>query len=379
MKFHPSCHKLHKVYNADKEIVNCPGRFEIFTIKDSSGGETSAGMTEDTQQGGSSMEKKLDWLVDKINLIEHIVKEETANLRQEIEEMKKMLDFKKTTTKEMQKIVNASGERGEIKKSYSEVMKGSPTESVLVIKPKDKEENKSSEDTKKDVKKIDVSKLGVGITKMKKVRGGTIVVGCENKAQADKLKDEVVKDLGQKYDVQAPKKRKPKVKIFNIDNEDCEDERIFWEKVEEQNGIQKNTIDGKIIRKVTKANFKKTVVIAEVNIATREKLLQMEKLKIGWNICKVIDYIGIIRCYKCCGFYHFAKDCTKKEVCGNCADQHATKDCKSNLMKCVNCEDKAKNFKIKNLKSDHSAYDSSCPCLKKEIEKQQEKIQYEDI
>lgn len=52
-------------------------------------------------------------------------------------------------------------------------------------------------------------------------------------------------------------------------------------------------------------------------------------MKIGWKICKVQEYIGILRCYKCCGFYHFAKDCNKKEMCGNCAGQHTTKECRS--------------------------------------------------
>lgn len=97
-------------------------------------------------------------------------------------------------------------------------------------------------------------------------------------------------------------------------------------------------------------------------------------MKRGWKICKVQEYIGILRCYKCCGYYHFAKDCNKKETCGKCAGQHATKECISQEKKCVNCEDKIKNFKIKNLKADHSVYDNNCPCYKREIEKQKSKI-----
>lgn len=398
-EFHPSCHKLHKVYNADNELINCNGKYEVFTIRDIKSGESSSAMkrtlsmTEESQQGGSGMEKKIDWLVYKIkddmvskkeikNMIIEIVKYETENLKKEMEEMKRMIvKFNTVMKDELQKMVNTSTNMvgGEVKKSYNEVTKGNQTESVLVIKPKDGEENKASEDTKRDVRKIDIAKLGVGITRMKKVKGGAVIVGCENRVQAEKLKQEVVKDLGKKYEIQVPKKRKPKVKIFDVDNEDCENEKIFWETIEEQNEMQKNTLEGKIIRKVTKANFKKTVVIAEVNTETRQKFMQMEKLKIGWNICKVQDYIGIIRCYKCCGYYHFAKDCTKKEVCGNCANQHATKECNNVIKKCVNCEEKIKSYKVRNLKSDHSAYDSNCPCLKKEIEKQREKIQCNNI
>lgn len=396
-EFHPSCHKLHKVYNVTNELINCPGKWEIFTIKVNNSGETSSAKertmshTEENQEGGSSMETKIDWLVRKIrdemvnkneikSMIKDIVKDETDNLKKELEEMKKMIgNLNKAIKDELQKGLSTNMEIGEVKMNYSGAVKGNQKESVLVIKPKDGEENKSSEDTKRDVRKIDITKLGVGITKMKKVTRGAIVVGCENRIQAEKLKQEVVKDLGKKYEIQVPKKRKPKIKIFDIDNEDCENEQSFWEKIEEQNGMQRNTIEGKIIRKVTKANIKKTVVIAEVNTMIREKFLQLERLKIGWNMCRVQDYVGILRCYKCCGYYHFAKDCLKKETCGNCASQHATKECKSEIKKCVNCEEKIKSYKIKNLKSDHSAYDSNCPCLKKEVEKQREKIQCNNI
>lgn len=114
-----------------------------------------------------------------------------------------------------------------------------------------------------------------------------------------------------------------------------------------------------------------TVIITEVNAETREKLLEIGKVKIGWKICK--DYIRILRCFKCCGYYHFAKDCIKNETCGNCAGQHLTKECRNQEKKCVNC-DKIKNFKIKNLNANHLAYDSNCSYYKKKLEKQKSKI-----
>lgn len=60
-----------------------------------------------------------------------------------------------------------------------------------------------------DIKsKIDISKLGVGITKLRKVTRGAVVVGCESKLQAVKLKEKMAKDLGEKYIVPEPKIRK---------------------------------------------------------------------------------------------------------------------------------------------------------------------------
>lgn len=184
----------------------------------------------------------------------------------------------------------------------------------------------------------------------------------------------VGKDLGEKYIIQTPRKKKLKIRIFDVDKEDSENEQDFWGKIDEQNGFRKDNTSGKIIHKSTNEKTKKTTIIAEVNDEMREKLLELGKVKIGWKICKVQDYIGILRRYKCCGYHHFAKNCNKKETCGNSAGQHATKECRSQEKKCVNCEDKIKNFKIKNLKSNHSAYDNNCPCYKREIEKQKSKI-----
>jgi len=139
----------------------------------------------------------------------------------------------------------------------------SKEQEAVIIKPKG-ENAGSSEVTKKDIKnKIDVSILGVGITKMKKVTRGAVVVGCENKTQVEKLKEKVAKDLGEKYVIQAPMKRKLKIRIFDVDKEDNEDEQEFWERIEEQNGFRKDSVHGKILHKSRKEGFQQTTIIVE--------------------------------------------------------------------------------------------------------------------
>ena len=48
--FHPSCIKLHKVYNKDNEIVPCTGKTETFVLKSSA--------SENSGASGSSRERK---------------------------------------------------------------------------------------------------------------------------------------------------------------------------------------------------------------------------------------------------------------------------------------------------------------------------------
>lgn len=167
--------------------------------------------------------------------ISEAIKEEMDRVRQELQrcttsELESIVG--EVIKKEMQKIKNLvlilSSESGTVKgRSYSGAVK-KEQKSVIIVKPREEEENNSSEDTKKDIKsKIDISKLGVEITKMRKVTRGAVVVGCENKTQADKLKEEVMKDLGGKYIIQAPLKKKLKIKILDVDKEDSDNERDF--------------------------------------------------------------------------------------------------------------------------------------------------------
>jgi hypothetical protein len=52
----------------------------------------------------------------------------------------------------------------------------------------------------------------------------------------------------------------------------------------------------------------------EVSAQTR-KLLLHKKVKLGWQIYKIEDYVVATRCYKCSRFDHRARDCRGEETC----------------------------------------------------------------
>lgn len=91
-----------------------------------------------------------------------------------------------TIVKEMQSMKNvmpmSNTESGVVKrKSYSEAVKNE-RESVIIIKQREEEEENSRR-LQKEISKIkfDISKLVVGITQMRKVIRGAVMVRCENK------------------------------------------------------------------------------------------------------------------------------------------------------------------------------------------------------
>jgi len=176
------------------------------------------------------------------------MKEEMIKMRQDVnktiaETVEKIkLDVISTIRKEMcslRQTLPTTGTRSHEagkKRSYSEAVE-TRKESVIIVKPKEKSDACSSDQTKRDIKNsINVAKLGVGITTMQKVTKGAVVIGCENRDQAEVLRDRVANDMSDRYIIQAPKMRKLKVKIFYVDKEDCEKDQEFWRRIEEQNG-----------------------------------------------------------------------------------------------------------------------------------------------
>ena len=64
-----------------------------------------------------------------------------------------------------------------------------------------------------------------------------------------------------------------------------------------------------------------------------------------------------IRCLKCQGWNHFARDCvTEKDICGNCAGPHRTSSCRVNERSCVSCK-----------ANDHASWSRACPTFVKKI------------
>jgi hypothetical protein len=110
--------------------------------------------------------------------------------------------------------------------------------------------------------------------------------------------------------------------------------------------------------------------VVEVCAETRKTLLK-KKIRIGWQICRIADYITATRCFKCSKFNHRTQDCRGEVTCPLCAGHHILKECKgdSTTFKCTNCENYNKHNPTKNISVAHSALDRKCPSLQAVLEK----------
>lgn len=186
--FHPSCHKQHKVYNTENELVPCNGKMERCIVKSGMSTESDGASSDsnkmvkqtageggrNTKERGGSLSDNV--LEDKVNIIykmmneirdETVIKnvikktvlearrEEMNKFKQEVINWKvnELEPFVSAIVKrEMQNTTKWNDKETMGRMSYSEsVGRKEKGEAVLIIKPINEEE-KSSELTKNDIK-----------------------------------------------------------------------------------------------------------------------------------------------------------------------------------------------------------------------------------
>lgn len=55
------------------------------------------------------------------------------------------------------------------------------------------------------------------------------------------------------------------------------------------------------------------------------RVLRLERLMIGWSSCRLVEHLGILRCFKCCAFGHPVRRCeVERVVCLHCGESGPT-------------------------------------------------------
>ncbi|XP_020297978.1 uveal autoantigen with coiled-coil domains and ankyrin repeats protein-like [Pseudomyrmex gracilis] len=302
-------------------------------------------------------------------------KQENEKLNKEIQELRGKGE---NEYKEIKKILRADANTNtndKDKRSYSQVAKENKQESIIVYKPKTQQK---SEETEKAIKeKVNIRNMNMGISNIRKGKNGTIILGCDKDRDIQTLKETVTKNLGDSYNVTQPISSKPKMKIANIGKDEFEMEgNELMESIRKQNGLDTGN-EGfhmrilKRIRKMSERGATRTPkdegsIIVEVDINTQDAIMKEKRLNIGWRKCPVYEHFSVKRCFKCWGFYHIAKNCTKTVTCHGCAGNHTSNECVERTKKCVNCIEKMQKYNIK-INAEHNALSSECPTYQRAL------------
>lgn len=169
-------------------------------------------------------------------------------------------------------------------------------------------------------------------------------------------------DIDVNYPIMAKARR-----AYLVGLEDYHDSKNVLEEIERKYGdvLQLNSVN-KSCLKILEINpcnnndevFRATLELSEELLLSIDQRLG-NKLRIGFVGCTVYPFRNHDRCNKCQDHTHKWKDCkADSPTCANCAGNHYTSKCTSNLIRCCNC---LKHEKFKNNADGHKASSTDCP------------------
>ena len=320
---------------------------------------------------------QLKWMCEDCNgQYVHLIDTSIKKIMNEVMETMK-LNMEQMVTKKMSEFLNKNMV-SHMKKAegnkvlLSDIVKGTKKEEVLIVHPK--KTTQTSDTTKKICKEsLNPTELKIGIENVRKIRNGGIAITCKSK-EIQKVNAEVMSKLGRDYTTKIPELRKPRLRIFYIE-EEMEDEELK-KAIRNQNP---DTIkeDSEIGIKINKKSKNSYIVVIEVDAQTFTRVMEEQRLKIKWQRCQVKEYVGISRCMKCYSYDHWNEGCPNGNRCVKCGGKHMAKECKTNEVKCSNCKDANEKLQL-NLDINHSVLDQECPVYQRKLRRKRMAIRYEE-
>lgn len=257
---------------------------------------------------------------------------------------------------------------------YSDIVAGRVEKKcMLTLRSKD---NHTPEEIIRVLKgKVNPAEIKVGITSLKTLRDGRVIIEASSRNEINLLGDKIREECAETLAVSMQTLRKPRMIILNTPTE-ITPENIL-ETLTQQNP-EVTTEGGNIVPKfcyTTKRGTRNIVI--EVNSETRKRLLH-NKVKLGWTLCKVDDYLVAKRCFRCSRYNHTHKECKGEEVCPLCTGNHKLKECNAETSehKCINCLTYNKHHLQTQIDTAHSSLDKKCPSLIAVLNKYKKNIDY---
>ncbi|XP_073979944.1 uncharacterized protein [Rhodnius prolixus] len=228
-----------------------------------------------------------------------------------------------------------------------------------IIKPS---REQTSSETKKMLKdNLDPCKLKLGIENMRGISNGGVMVECSTKNEVKTLCENINRVCNDNLHAVKLNKMLPRLKLNNIPEEITVDNAL--DVIKSQNEEIINDADTIQVKSLFKNKRRSRFLIIEVN-ANLRKLFLEKRIKMGWNVCPVVDHLTISRCYNCNKFGHHTSQCKGTTTCPLCTAKHSLKECtvRETEYSCVNCIQYKYSPANKQVDTNHAALSKACPC-----------------
>ncbi|KAL0269060.1 UNVERIFIED_CONTAM: hypothetical protein PYX00_010794 [Menopon gallinae] len=165
---------------------------------------------------------------------------------------------------------------------------------------------------------------------MRQGRSGVIITTADETSWTKVVNHKNLKDKGLK--TTEPGKRWPRLGIYGMDRSLEKDQLtdVIYKQnfAESYDTLAKFKEDFSPLYRTGRRDNIRGAWVVRVTGGLRKKMLEMGRVYIGWDVCRVEDEPGMTRCYRCLAFGHLAGKCVAKPVCGHCGTEgHERKDC----------------------------------------------------
>lgn len=254
--------------------------------------------------------------------------------------------------------------------------------------------NKEDDDVqqlKKDVRSVCKESPALPIPRdVMTTRFGQVIMKVQNRKEAERLQGALQEavELKDRVRVDVPLRRRERVLILSVEP-DVEEETVLesvkrivdtdvsdlgvgqglLSKLGEgdladssrmliENIISKKELDIRVVKRID-TRMGKVNWLLDVDRKTRECLLNRKRVCIEYERYRVVQHITMVRCFKCQVFGHMTGKCTGTQACAICSEDHQTKGCKSDTLKCSNCYSRDPS-----ADHNHRADSADCPVFK---------------
>lgn len=346
---------------------------EIKKLLTSNKKETSNNFKENKTELKKTIQEENKSVEKKCKEIKHVLisnNEEALKILKESEmELQRIIKDDTKIIKDDLELIKHAVNRKEPSKNitYAEKLKNFANEPMILVKPKAQQECSK---TKKDFM-TNIDPASIKLNHVREISKGGIALACGSKDESTELVKLALDKLGEDYEVKITELKKPKIKVTGMyEKLECDD---IIRKIKDQNEYMQDS-DVNVVHTYRGANRTFSAII-EVDGKHFSRVLAAGRLFIHLQSCRVFEDIQVMRCFKCSRFYHKGKDCQHKLACQKCGEEHELSSCKSNVVKCVNCEHAVKTYNVK-YDVNHLASDKNCNVYLKKLHMLRRKIEY---
>ncbi|KAF6217101.1 hypothetical protein GE061_001454 [Apolygus lucorum] len=307
--------------------------------------------------------------VDHTESLKDVLQTTAARLVQLGEKMDKIgekVDRKDLSTGPMMSYASAlrgrstSRRRGPVE--GGEAQKEIRKKTLIVVRPRSvpQGEEVSAEQVKQRIKRVvKPDEKGWKVVGMRGRRGGEVVMEVDAEAEARKIMADV--DLGTAgLEAEMLRKRRPVVLLRGVPTHgsggvmtDQDILRSLWSQNYQdidENGFKSQCavvrkIPWRVLPDAAATGEQKMNVLFEVNPKLRERMIRDGRAYISWYRCRFEDHLEVIRCYRCGGIGHMARNCQVcsegEKCCRTCTSKsHLQRDCPNTSSPvCVSCRE----------------------------------------